>query len=277
MAARILIDRFSFRYGPDLPSALAEVSLDIAPGSCCAIFGPTGAGKTTLLHALVGILGRHHPDSINAGTIRVGERTFTPLPQEILFPRVGLVLQDPYVQLSGVRDTVSDEVLFTLENLGIASEVAQPRVAALLHELGIDHLATRQPSTLSGGETQRLALATMLIAAPEVLLLDEPTSALDTSAVERLRQIIESLHSRTTVIITDTQIDFSLPLADHIVVLDAGNLRFDGKPSDFTSRMNEFGDVLPVRGWREALDRLAESSAMQSHAADLLGKALGKT
>jgi len=276
MAARILVDRFSFQYGPDLPSALAEVSLDVPPGSCCALLGPTGAGKTTLLHALVGILGRHHPGSLHSGSICIGKRTFTPLPRDILFPEVGLVLQDPYVQLSGVRDTVYDEVLFTMENLGTAAENAETRIVKLLRELGIDHLAFRQPSTLSGGETQRLALATMLIAAPEVLLLDEPTSALDTAVIGRLRQIIKSLQGRTTVVVTDTHIEFPLALADQIVVLHQGRVLFSGSPRDFILRIEDFENVLPLHGWREVLDGLARSSMGRPHAADLLGKALAE-
>jgi energy-coupling factor transport system ATP-binding protein len=276
MAARILVERFSFRYGPDLPRALADVSLDVPPGSCCAILGPTGAGKTTLLHALVGILGRHHPDSIHSGAMRIGKRAFTPLPRDVMFPEVGLVLQDPYVQLSGVRDTVVDEVLYTLENLGIATEDAQARIETLLHELGIDQLASRRPTTLSGGETQRLALATMLIAEPQALLLDEPTSALDTAATGRLQQIVRSLHGRATVVITDTHVEFSLPLADQIVVLHQGKVLFAGTPRDFILRMDRFEDVLPVHGWWEVLNRFAQSSADQSQAADLLGKALAE-
>jgi len=276
MAARILIDRFSFRYGADLPSALTEVSLDVPAGSCCAVLGPTGAGKTTLLHALVGILGRHHLDAIQSGTLGIGERLFTQLPREIMFPEVGLVFQDPYVQLSGVRDTVRDEVLFTLENLGIPTEAAQGRIETLLHELGIDHLAPRRPSTLSGGETQRLALATMLVADPGILLLDEPTSALDAGATGRLHRIIKSLHGRTTVLITDTHLEFSLSLADQIAVLQGGKLLFSGEPVDFISRLAEFTDLLPVRGWWEFLNQLSESFGKGSGPADLLKRTLAE-
>jgi energy-coupling factor transport system ATP-binding protein len=276
MAARVLIDRFSFRYASDLPDALSELSLDIPPGSCCALIGPTGAGKSTLLHALVGILGRHHPASTHGGSIHIGEQVFTPLPRDVLFPQVGLVLQDPYIQLSGVRDTVLGELLFTLENLGTVDHSAELRIARLLAELGIEHLAPRHPSTLSGGETQRVALATMLIAAPEVLLLDEPTSALDTAAIQRLRQIIKSLQGRTTVIFTDTDVEFALSVADQVVVLHGGGLLFSGKPRDLILRLDEFEDMLPVLGWKEILDHLTGSSATQAAAAERLGKALAE-
>jgi energy-coupling factor transport system ATP-binding protein len=150
---------------------------------------------------------------------------FDGLPGQILFPVAGLVLQDPYVQISGVRDTVFDEILFTLENLGKIPIDPRKTVVSLLQRLGIDHLAERKPTSLSGGETQCVALAAILIAQPPLLLLDEPTTALDSNAQDKLRLILRSLQGKTTVLITDTQIDFALSIADEILLLDHGTLR----------------------------------------------------
>lgn len=222
MAARIDIDSLSLRY-PDAPvPALNGLSCAIPAGSCVGIVGPTGAGKTTLLHCLAGILGRHHPDLVISGSVRIGDTNFTGIPRDILFPRVGLVLQDPSVQISGVRDTVFEEVLFTLENMGGDGNVADTRIRAALQRLGIDHLGQRKPTSLSGGETQRVALATILVAHPEVLLLDEPTSALDSTAQARLRSILMDLKGKTTVLLSDAQIDFPLSVCDRILAIDHG-------------------------------------------------------
>ncbi|MCX6142202.1 MAG: ABC transporter ATP-binding protein [Ignavibacteriales bacterium] len=210
MAQRLTIKDLSLQYSASEPRALSSLSLDVEAGSCCAIIGPTGAGKSTLLQCLAGTMRRHHPESLATGQIQFGETRFNGVPDHVLFPIAGLVLQDPYVQISGVRETVFDEVLFTLENLGTIPQDPRQTILSILQRLGIDHLADRKPTSLSGGETQRVALAAILIAQPSLLLLDEPTTALDSNAQDKLRFILRSLRGRTTVLLTDTQIDFAL-------------------------------------------------------------------
>ena len=249
MAERITITDLTFRYSQSGPTVLSSVSLEVAAGSCCAVLGPTGSGKTTLLHCLAGTLRRHHPESVASGRLEIGEETFGGLPEHILFPVTGLVLQDPYVQISGVRETVFEELLFTLENLGVIPNDYRTRIQTVLKDLGIDHLAERKPTSLSGGETQRVAVAAILIARPSVLLLDEPTTALDSGAVEKLQDIMHSLHGTTTVVLTDTQIDFALAVADTIIVLDQGAVVFRGNPMSLLSHLQEFESLLPVRDW----------------------------
>lgn len=249
MAERITITDLTLRYAQSGPAVLSSVSLEVAAGSCCAILGPTGSGKSTLLHCLAGTMRRHHPDSVASGRIEIGEKTYDRLPEHILFPVTGLVLQDPYVQISGVRDTVFDELLFTLENLGTIPPDFRTRIQSVLKDLGIDHLTERKPTSLSGGETQRVAVAAILIAQPSVLLLDEPTTALDSGAVEKLHNIVHSLGGTTTVILTDTQIDLAMAVADTIIVLDQGSVVFRGDPILLMSRLHELAPLLPVNDW----------------------------
>jgi energy-coupling factor transporter ATP-binding protein EcfA2 len=273
MAHRLTIKDLSLQYSASSSKALSSLSLEIAAGSCCAVIGPTGAGKSTLLHSLAGTMRRHHPESVASGHIQIGETVFNGLPDHILFPTAGLVLQDPYVQISGVRETVFEEILFTLENIGIAPQDPRKIIISLLQNLGIDHLADRKPTSLSGGETQRVALATILIAQPPILLLDEPTTALDSQAQDKLRIILRSLHGKTTVVVTDTQIDFVLSIADQIVLLDRGTIISRGEPRILLSQIHRFSSTLPVQGWlqaQSALDSLTTSSRHQR----LIAKAL---
>jgi energy-coupling factor transport system ATP-binding protein len=275
MADRIELSSFSLQYSATTPRVLSSISFGISGGSCCGILGPTGAGKTSLLHCLAGTMRRHHPEAVTAGAVSIGDRSFQGLPAEILFPRVGLVLQDPHVQISGVRDTVLGEILFTLENIGVCSDASTDSIVRLLRDLGIGHLAGRKPTTLSGGETQRVALATILIANPPVLLLDEPTTALDMSAQEKLRSILRSMHGTTTIVLTDTQFDFALGICDQIVIMDRGIVVFDGPPASFVGSMDKFKELLPMEDWasmKSELEGLLEESSQKK---TRIGKALG--
>jgi energy-coupling factor transporter ATP-binding protein EcfA2 len=249
MAERLTIKHITFQYSVAQPKAISDFSVDVEAGTCCAILGPTGAGKSTLLHALAGTLRRHHPESVAAGSIRIGENTFDDLPQQVLFPLTGLVLQDPYVQISGVRETVFDEIMFTLENLEKKPDNPAQLIHSLLRRLGVDHLAGRKPTSLSGGETQRVALAAIMIAEPKILLLDEPTTALDSSAQDKLMRILLSLRGSTTVFLTDAHVDFALAVADQIVVLNQGKAVFRGTTSNFMDACGQFTTLLPLDRW----------------------------
>jgi energy-coupling factor transport system ATP-binding protein len=273
MAQHLTIKDLSLQYSASDPKALSSLSLEVEAGSCCAIIGPTGAGKSSLLHCLAGTMRRHHPESVASGQIQIGETLFNGLPNHILFPIAGLVLQDPYVQISGVRDTVFEEVLFTLENLGMVPQDPRKTIMSLLERLGIDHLADRKPTSLSGGETQRVALAAILIAQPPILLLDEPTTALDSNAQDKLRLILRSLRGRTTVLLTDTQIDFALSIADQILLLDNGTIIFRGDPRTLLSQIHNFSSTLPIESWLQAQSFLSSHEKLSRHR-PMIAKAL---
>ena len=227
-----------------------------------------------MLHCLAGTMRRHHPESVASGQIQIGDTWFNGLPDHILFPVAGLVLQDPHVQISGVRDTVFEEVLFTLENLGMIPQDPRKTIVSLLQRLGIDHLADRKPTSLSGGETQRVALATILIAQPPLLLLDEPTTALDSNAQDKLRLILRSLRGRTTVLLTDTHVDFALAIADQTLLLDHGTIIFQGDARTLLSQLHNFSSTLPVEGWLKAQSFLGSLEKSSGHR-QLVAKALG--
>jgi energy-coupling factor transporter ATP-binding protein EcfA2 len=274
MAQRLIIQNLSLQYSASEPKALSSLSLEVPAGSCCAILGPTGSGKSTLLHCLAGTMRRHHPESIATGQIQIGEEIYRGLPEQILFPVAGLVLQDPYVQISGVRDTVYDEILFTLENLGTMPEQSRQVIESLLKGLGVDHLTKRKPTSLSGGETQRVALAAMMIAQPHLLLLDEPTTALDSNAQGKLRLILRSLMGKTTILLTDAQIDFTLAVADLFVVLNAGTIVFQGNRQALMGQLKDLASLLPVESWLRAHEHLL-STGLTAGRRQLISKTLG--
>ncbi len=270
MALELEISHLSFQYWKDSPIVLTNVSLTIPPGSICALLGPTNSGKTTLLQAIAGLLGSHHREAVASGTIRLGEETFAPLPERILFPTVGLTLQDPYYQISGLRDSVLEEVLLTLEPLDLPRSEIQNRATGLLDTLGLAHLSHRKPTTLSGGELQRVALANIIIAKPQVLLLDEPCNSLDGAAQRRLASILCSLKGSTTTLIGDYQTEFAMRTADQFIVLDGGKMVFAGDRSRFVENLMTFRALLPVDALEQTLGDPA-SSALRKRMARILG------
>jgi energy-coupling factor transporter ATP-binding protein EcfA2 len=221
----------------------------VPSGSCCAILGPTGAGKTTLLYALSGALGAFS-SGLGTGSVRIGGEEFNPFPRNVLFPRVGLALQEPHVQISGLRESVLEEIQFTLENIGLDEHLVESRAIDILKQMGILHLAERKPSSLSGGEMQRVALASLLVARPSVVLLDEPTTSLDSHGCLALARTIVSMKNISTVLFTDVGLDLPLVAADWILVLQKGSVSYFGSKSEFLREMGRFRDILPT----EALD-----------------------
>jgi energy-coupling factor transporter ATP-binding protein EcfA2 len=260
LAPELRISALSFQYWKDSPKALTNVNVTIAPGTICTVLGPTNAGKTTLLQAIAGVLGNHHQDAVASGRIVVGEEQFEPLPGRVLFPTVGLTLQDPSYQISGLRETVFDEVSLTLDGLAMDNTQIQHRATSTLTALGLAHLAHRKPSTLSGGELQQVALANILVARPPVLLLDEPSNSLDGIAQRRLASIICALRGDTTVLLADYQLEFALLVADQFVVLDGGSVVFSGTRSAFLDALASFEPLLPSHMLEEALRTIPASS-----------------
>jgi energy-coupling factor transport system ATP-binding protein len=159
-------------YGANLVVRRADVVLPA--GTVTALSGENGAGKTTLARVLAGL---HAPV---AGQVLLGGREVTALPAERRFPRVGFVGQDPGRYL--LHERVDEEVGYALRLAGVGRGDVARRVAAMLEELGLAHAATRHPRDLSGGERERVALASILVAEPVVLVLDEPTRGMDVAA-----------------------------------------------------------------------------------------------
>mgnify|MGYP001545771364 FL=1 len=232
-------------YG-DAPAVLQDVDLDVAAGEVVALLGPSGSGKSTLLRCVAGLT------PLRGGRVDIGGADATDLPVERR--GVGLVFQDH--ALLPHRDVTGNVGLGPrLQGLA-ASEVAS-RVAAVLADVGLGHLADRPVDALSGGEQQRVALARALAARPRLLLLDEPYGALDRPLRERLLDELPPLvraAGAAAVLVTHDQ-DDALAVADRVAVLLAGRLRQLADPETCWTRPADpdvarflgAGPLLPVR------------------------------
>ena len=155
------------------------MSIALEPGEVIALLGPSGSGKTTLLRALAGLVPHFHGGRFEGRVVVAGLDTRSTRPAE-LAGTVATVFQDPEDQV--VMTIVANEVAFGLENLGVPPLEIWPRVEQALESVDALHLWGRKTIELSGGELQRVCLASALALQPRLLLLDEPTSQLDPEA-----------------------------------------------------------------------------------------------
>lgn len=223
------LDRVTFRY--DGTAALDAITLAIPSGRRVALVGANGSGKSTLLRLLAALA---HPDE---GEVRfdgspVTEESMLDETRAFAFRRrVGIVFQSSDAQL--FNPTVFDELAFGPLQLRWPREQIVARVEATLEQFGIAHLRDRSPHRLSGGEKKRVALASVLILDPDVLLLDEPTAALDPRGqaviVDLLQQCADG---RRTVILATHDLGIVEDLADLCVVMAAGHVAYFGPVQD---------------------------------------------
>jgi cobalt/nickel transport system ATP-binding protein len=222
------LDQVCYRY--DTVAALANVSLSIETGKRTALLGANGSGKSTLLRLLDGLY------FANAGKISFHGTVLSPealANDEFAFDfrrRVGLVFQNPEVQL--FNPTVLDELAFAPLQLRWPKEQIRERVSAVLDFMQIAHLKSRPPHRLSGGEKKRVALASVLVLDPEVLLLDEPTAGLDPRSESQIIDMLIAWGKGARTVITATH-DLGLveDIADHCVLLHEGQIAAQGEPA----------------------------------------------
>ncbi|KRB47410.1 ATP-binding cassette domain-containing protein [Terrabacter sp. Root181] len=219
---------------------LDGLDLTLDPGERVLLAGPSGSGKSTLLRAVAGLLLTADAGDLS-GTVTVGGHA----PQDVP-GSVGLVLQDPGAGV--VASSIGRDVAFGLENVVLPRDEMPARVAAALREVGLTMPPDSPPSTLSGGESQRLALAGALVMEPSVLLLDEPTAMLDADTAAGVRAVVAEVVERRglTLVVVEHRLGGWLDLVDRLVVLDAsGSVVADGEPRQVLA---EHGNSLAAQG-----------------------------
>ena len=234
----IRIDRLTYTYPGSPDRALDDVSMEIAEGEFVLVAGPSGSGKSTLLRCLNGLV-PHFTGGTVTGSITVAGRDPIVEGPQALSQIVGFVFQDPESQF--VLDRVEDEIAFALENAAVERTDMRLRVEEVLHLLDLAPLRHRALDTLSGGEKQRVAIATALAFRPRVLALDEPTSQLDPQAAEDVLHALVRLNQdlSLTVILAEHRLERVLPYVDRLVYLDeSGDNALVGPPRRVLRQMD---------------------------------------
>jgi len=226
------IENVNYKYPLEDKQALKNINIEIKKGEFWAIIGKNGSGKTTFCN----MLRRFVPDFYKGeltGKIMLEDKELKDYSQKELVQKIGFVFQNPFTQISGVKDTVFEEIAYGLENLGLDKEEIISKVEKILKLLEIEKLRDRNPYDLSGGQKQRVALASIIAMDPDILVIDEPTSQLDPKGTEDIFKIINLMANEgKTIILVEHKLELIAEYAQNILVLDEGEIILSGKAEE---------------------------------------------
>ena len=261
----IEIEKLCIQYPDRLHSAIDRLTETIDRGEVIVLTGPSGCGKSTLCRALAGFIPEMIPAKVSGEITVDGESVWTADPARVA-TRLGLIQQDPDAQICTLN--VWQEVAFGPENLCLPPSEVAARVEQCLAFVGITHLAKRTTTTLSGGEKQRLAIASILAMAPETILLDEPTANLDPEGAQAVFNLLRELRDREgrTLIVVEHRLAPLLPLSPRVLVMNKGGI--------VIRRATRRHEDLVALGLRASWDLALPASAKHGEAAPLLVKDL---
>ena len=229
---------FSFRYREGAEPVVRDVSLRIPDGCFVGITGPAGSGKSTLTYAVNGIIPHCYPGdfygSVTVDGLDTVEASLTDVSR-----LVGSVCQDIDSQM--VATVVEDEILYGLENFAVPRDEIPARVGEALAAMGIADLRERTIDSLSGGQKQKVAVASVVALKPRVLVLDEPTAELDPASSVAVFELLAryARENGTTVIVVEQKIALLSDYADLLVIVDGGSIRYAGTPDEVLAHSDE--------------------------------------
>ncbi|MDU2500014.1 ABC transporter ATP-binding protein [Finegoldia magna] len=231
----IELKNVSFKYELQEEKTIKNLDLYVKQGEFVGIIGKNGSGKTTLCNIIRGII----PDFVQGtitGSISIDNKNINDIERGEMAELVGFVFQNPFSQISGIKKTVFEEIAYGLENLGVPREEIRQRVTEVIKLLKIEDLKDKNPNELSGGQSQRVAIASIIVMNPKVLIFDEPTSQLDPLGTEEIFDILKLLKSQNkTIILVEHKIDLIAEYADRVVVMDDGEIIFNGETHEVLS------------------------------------------
>ncbi|MBV7275207.1 ABC transporter ATP-binding protein [Clostridiaceae bacterium UIB06] len=230
--AFIEINNLEFTYPLEKKKSLMDINLSLEKNSFLLIAGKSGSGKSTLARAMVGTVPNFYGGTIG-GEIKIDGKSLDEMKHKERAKKITMVFQDPEKQL--MMNKVHREVAFGLENVGTDEKTIKRMVYEALQFLGILHLAERDITSLSGGEKQKVAVASALVYMPKCIILDEPTSQLDPSSAEEVINLIKKINEELgiTIIVIEHRVNRWFDAADSIAIMDKGRLHTFKNKEDF--------------------------------------------
>ena len=223
----------SYRYAGAARAAIGEITLSVAAGTVTGVAGANDSGKSTLCLVASGLAPAVVGGTLE-GSVGIDGDATTSLRTYELAQRCGILFQNAVTQLSGTTRSVWEEIALGPRNLGLPLDEVVARVESALEDLAIAGIAARDPGRLSGGQSQLVALASVLALRPRYLVLDEPTSQLDPQGTRLVGDALAALASRagTGVLLVEHKTDLVARLASRVIVLDGGRVAIEGPTGD---------------------------------------------
>ena len=282
MGALIEFKNVNYTYPLTNSPVIHNMSFSLERGGFYGVIGPNGSGKTTLCALIRGFAPSFFKGTLEGEVLVDGKPTVDYGTGELAL-RIGYVFQNPFNQISGVKETVFEEVAFGLENFGVDPAEIEERVIDIMERTGITALAEKNPFELSGGQQQRLALASIIVLKPDILVIDEPTSQLDPEGTESVFAIIQQMKAaQKTIVLVEHKVDLLACYADSILVLHKGELLRMGPARDVLrdETLPEYGVQLPQAALlgNELIRRgapLGEVPITEEAAVEALAKCMG--
>lgn len=231
-----------FQYQTGKKQVLKNINLNIETGGFIGIIGPSGAGKTTLLHAVNGII-PHHIKGDYYGSVTVKEYDTFETKLTDLAKIIGTVFQDIDSQM--VATVVEDEILYGLENFDVPKTEIEGRISEALKLVKIESLRNREIRSLSGGQKQKVAIASILALKPEILLLDEPTGELDPASSRQIFSILRQLNEEfgMTIVVVEQKIMLLCEFTKDLGVISEGELIYSGPVREVLKHSRELEEI----------------------------------
>ena len=256
IAPAVELRQVSFVFEGEKEPVWHDICCEFLRGAVNVIAGPSGCGKSTLLQMICGVIPFVNTGE-SSGSVIVNGLDVTDEDPKDRCRTIGYVMQDPDSQFCTF--TVEDEIAFGLENFGTDPEEMDIRIAEVLEKVGLPGYEKRFLNDLSGGQKQKVAIASILAMEPEILLLDEPTANLDPeSRTDILRLLVQLASSKAmTIIMVEHNLEDIVKNVGHLVVMDSeGRIADSGHPDDVLKRLasgenKDLVRLLPPALWRK--------------------------
>ena len=225
--AYIELKNVSYAYPYCEVKTLTDINCSFEKGKFYGVIGQNGGGKTTLCNVIRGLIPHFYNGELE-GEVMIDGTDVREWNTGELSAKIGYVFQNPFTQISGIKETVFEEMAMGLENMGVEKVQIIDTVLRVANEVDIVELLEKNPNELSGGQRQRVAFASIIAMDSEMLVIDEPTSQLDPQGTEDVFAIIETLkNSGKTIILVEHKVNLIARYCDEVIVMDNGKIVYN--------------------------------------------------
>lgn len=247
MSKIIEISNVTYKYPLTKKPSLNQVNCQFEEGKVYGIIGENASGKTTLCNLIRGLIPFFYDGELE-GDVSIDGVDVRKWNEAELSIRIGYVFQNPFTQISGVKDTVFEEVGIGLENLGVPKEEMLEKIISVCKLLKIEDLIQKNPMELSGGQCQRVAFASIIAMDSKIIVIDEPTSQLDPEGTKDVFEIIKLLrNAQKTIILVEHKVDMIAQYCDEVLVMKDGTVLMQGDTRTILTdkRLFDYGAPIP--------------------------------